>query len=933
VKRNKIMLSIIYKWTITILIIFEVILLIGGVTACSKAQTSQALVAEAKQYQLKGDNKAAIIQLKNAIQKNPDDSESRYLLGTIYYNTGDPKSAEKELRKALSLGMSPDKVLPILGKCLIAMGEFQKVLDETKQVSGGKESAEMSSLRGNAFQALGKSTEAKTSFEIALKYDANFPDALIGLARHSLLEKDIESATGYSDRAVSQNPQNPDVWLFKGDLLRAQGKTGPALAAYDQSLKIQPNNIQAHLSRAFLEIASEQFDAAKLDIDAAHKDTPNDLRIKYTQALLDFRQGKSAAALEALQQVLRAAPENMPSILLAGAVQYTLGSMPQAEQYLKKYLNTNPDNLYARKLLAATLLKSHQTQEAINVLSPALKDTQQDVQLFTLAGQLSMQAGDFAKATEYFAKASALSPKEAGLHSALGLSKLALGENDRAVAEMETAVGLDTKSPKSSVLLVLTHLRLKEYDEALAAAIVIEKEQPDDPLAYNLKGAAYLGKNDIAAARASFEKAASIQPINFPALVNLVRLDLQEKNPDAAKKRLEAFLDKDKKNIQVMTMLAGLDQSRGQNKEATDFLERASKENPDMLEPALLLAFHYLHIGEKQKALTLAQKLQGSNPENLQTLDILAKTQMANGDHTAALKTYYQIAAIKPDSAAIQYNIASIHMAMENPSAASDALKKALSLEPNYLDAQLAMATLKLRNEDYDGALSIARQIQKNNGKSPLGYVMEGDVLLVQKKPALAAKAYEQALAIGKSGQLMVKLHASLSQAGKSKEANSRLTQWIKEHPTDIPPHIYLAQRYLSEKQYKAAIEQFQAILQQDPKNIIALNDLAWTYHQEKDPHALEYAEKANQLEPANPAVLDTLGWILIEQGDTTRGLPLLQKANSLAPKAAEIHYHFVLGLVKSGDKIKARKELEQLLASGKPFSGIDEAKTLLKQL
>lgn len=932
------MFNIRYKQSITVAIISGAILFIGSVAACSKMQSAQTLISEAKQYQQKGDNKAAIIQLKNALQKNPDDSEARYLLGTIYYETGDPQSAEKELRRALSLGMSPDKVLPGLGKTLLILGQFQKVLDETKQVSGEKQSAEISSLRGNAYLALGKGQEAKESFELALKYNADFPDALIGLAKHALLEKEIlekeiDSATRLSEQAVSQNPQNPDVWLFKGDLLRAQGKTEPALAAYDQVLKLQPNNIPAHISKATLEIASGKFDAAKLDIDSARKEKPNNLIVLYTQALLDFRQGKSAAALESLQQVLRAAPEHMPSILLAGAVQYSLGSMPQAEQHLKKYLAKDPGNLYARKLLASTLLKSRQTQYAIDVLSPALKDAPQDPQLLAIAGESYMQAGDFAKATEYFAKASALAPKAAELHSALGLSKLALGENDRAVAEMETAVNLDVKSPKASVLLVLTHLRLKEYDKALAAATVIEKELPDDPLGYNLKGAAYLGKKDTAAARASFEKAVTLQPSNFPAVMNLVQLDLQEKKPDVAKKRLEALLDKDKKNIQAMTALAGLAQSQGQTKEATVWLERASNENPDALQPAMMLAAHYLQIGEKQKALTLAQKLHGSNSDNPAVLDILAQAQFANGDKQAALETSNKLAVIKPDSALVQFRIASIHMAMQNQSAASDALKKALTLQPDYLDAQLAMASLDVNKENYDGALSIARQIQKKSGKSPVGYELEGNILMTQKKPALAVKAYEQAFAIGKSGPLMIKLHASLSQAGKSKEANSRLTQWLKEHPADIPTRMYLAGTYLAEKQDKAAIEQYQTVLQQDPKYVPALNNLAWLYQQEKDPRALEFAEKANQLAPDNPASLDTLGWILTEQGNTIRGLPLLQKANSLAPDAADIHYHLVLGLVKSGDKAKARKELEQLLATGKNFSNIDEARTLLKEL
>ena len=43
-----------------------------------------------------------------------------------------------------------------------------------------------------------------------------------------------------------------------------------------------------------------------------------------------------------------------------------------------------------------------------------------------------------------------------------------------------------------------------------------------------------------------------------------------------------------------------------------------------------------------------------------------------------------------------------------------------------------------------------------------------------------------------------------------------------------------------------------------------ALNNLATAYQQEKNPLALEYAEKAYKLAPDSPAVLDTLGWILV---------------------------------------------------------------------
>ena len=114
---------------------------------------------------------------------------------------------------------------------------------------------------------------------------------------------------------------------------------------------------------------------------------------------------------------------------------------------------------------------------------------------------------------------------------------------------------------------------------------------------------------------------------------------------------------------------------------------------------------------------------------------------------------------------------------------------------------------------------------------------------------------------------------------------------------------------------------------------MVALNNLAAAYQKQQDPHALEYAEKAHKLAPENPAILDTLGWIWVERDSAAKGLPYLEKAATLAPGVGDIRYHFAAGLARSGDKVRARKELEQLLSTGKPFSSIEDARTLLKQL
>jgi len=72
---------------------------------------------------------------------------------------------------------------------------------------------------------------------------------------------------------------------------------------------------------------------------------------------------------------------------------------------------------------------------------------------------------------------------------------------------------------------------------------------------------------------------------------------------------------------------------------------------------------------------------------------------------------------------------------------------------------------------------------------------------------------------------------------------------------------------------------------------------------------------------------------LLVEQGQTARGLELLQKAASQAPTNTEIRYHLAAALAKAGDKAKARKELEALLASAPQFPQREAAQTLLNQL
>jgi Tfp pilus assembly protein PilF len=129
------------------------------------------------------------------------------------------------------------------------------------------------------------------------------------------------------------------------------------------------------------------------------------------------------------------------------------------------------------------------------------------------------------------------------------------------------------------------------------------------------------------------------------------------------------------------------------------------------------------------------------------------------------------------------------------------------------------------------------------------------------------------------------------------------------------------------------ATKEYEVLIAQQPKNAVALNNLAWLYFEAKDPRAAELAERALREAPDNPAILDTVGWIRVQQGQVEQGVQLLRQAAEKAPQVAEIRYHLGAALARSGDMARARKELEAALAGAGDAAWKPEAKRLLDLL
>ncbi len=385
------------------------------VASCTRPPTVEALMAEAKAYEQKGDTKAAVIQLKNVLQRNNKNAEARYQLGLLYMQGGDVGSAEKEFREALNEKYDPVAVLPLLARCLFQQAQFEKLLEQTRSSDYGEPALqpEILGMRGHAQLSLGKNEDATESFAEALKRKPEFATALLGQARLAMQKQEIKPALSLVERALASDAKSVDGWLMKGDLERALGKPEEALIAYQRAWEISPRDISANINLASMHMLAGRLEPAKKNIETIRKAAPDSPIGYYLQALLEFRNKNYAAADVAVKQLIAKVPDYLPGNALAGAIAYSLGANAEAERRLQSSLERYPNNTYLRKLLAAVYLKQRSGQNAMEVLQPALKIAPDDPNVLSLAAEASLQNQNFSAAKNYYQQALKQDPRNA----------------------------------------------------------------------------------------------------------------------------------------------------------------------------------------------------------------------------------------------------------------------------------------------------------------------------------------------------------------------------------------------------------------------------------------------------------------------------------------------------------------------------------------
>lgn len=906
-------------------------------TACGADEDPAKLTASARQYLDKDDAKAAIIQLKTALQKAPQSAEARFLLGRALLASGDAGGAAIELRRALELRHPEVEVAPELARALLAQGELRELTEKFGETSLPDKAAE-ADLRvtlARAWGGLGRREEARAAAQAALRAVPDYGPANIFLARLQADTGDIDGAIAAADEQLQRTPTDAEGWQVRGDLL-AFGKRDAdgALAAYRKALEIKPDHVPAHSGAMTILLGKRDLEGAKAQLAALRKVLPKHPQTTYFAANVALLGKEIDKAQEHAQQLLKIAPNNPRVLQLAGAVEFERGSLVLAEGHLARAIALAPGLDVARRMLALVHLRRSEPGKALTVIQPLLERPEPGAAIWSMKAQAHVQLGELQEAEAAFAQAAKLNPDDERAQAALAVSKVLRGDTDAGLAQLRS-LAADADSSVADLPLIATLVRKRDYDGALKAIDVLERKQPDRPVAASLRGRVLLAKGDRAGATKAFERALEIQPAFFPAAAALAQIALADKRPQDAQAIVDKVLAADPKNSQALIASAALKARAGaKREEIVAMFTRAIQQVPADAAPRLALINYQLAQKESKAALSTAQQAVAALPEHAGLLDALGRAQAISGDTQQAASSFGKLAKMMPSSPAPYLRLAEVHWAAKNADATIEALQRALAIEPKQLQAQRALVETYMSKDMPAEARAVAQQIQQQRPKSDIGYLIEGNMDASRQRWDAALAVYRKGLEVApKSTELAMKIHTALAASKRVNEADRHASTWTKSNPDDAGFRFYLGDVALSRRDLPAAEQSYREVLRLQPENALALNNVAWLMAVQKKPGAVALAERAVELLPDRPVILDTLATALEADGQTAKAVAVQRQALALNDKDPEMRLNLARLLVLTGDKSGARAELDKLAALGDGFPRQRAVEALRKQL
>lgn len=906
----------------------SIVLLASG---CSRSDP-HSLLSSARDYLGKGDVPAAVIQLKNALQEQPELGEARLLLGQALLLEQDPAGAEIELARALEFGIPPDAVAPLMARALLQQGRTKELTDRYGKttLSQSQEQADLQAMLAQAWREQGRMPEHEAALALAFQAVPGHSPALLEQARARAVGGDAGAALALVDALLKAHPTLGEAHLLRADLLLATGADSAlVIETLRRAVAADPSATNGRIGLVRALLGRKDLDEAERELGELTRTAPNHPGTVYLQAQVALARQKPDQARVLAQRLLTMTPANPLALELGGMVELANNAPVQAQALLSKAIAIKPDMPVALRLLVSTHLQLGQPDRALAALPPdALRDSS-DPALLALAGQALMLKGQSAEAQSHFTRAAELDPDNARYRTAVAMSQLAGGASEAALATLNRLAATD-EGTVADMALVSAHLRMGRTADALAAIDRLEKKRPDDPMVWQLRGRALSQRRDVDGARAAYEKALALNPGYFAATAALSQLAWSQGQPEQAVQLLRDAVQRDPRNLQATLALAeAMAQTGAPDADVEAVLRQSIEAQPGEWAPRVALVERMLRRGDAKGAVAEAQRAVAALPETAGVHDALGRAQLAAGDTNQALASFARFQALSPDSAIPHLRRAMAQLAGRDEAGAMRSVQRALEIQPDHAGAQRLMLDVAVRSGQLPAAIAAARAIQRQRVGTAGGYLLEGDLQMAAGNPAQAVAAYEAGLGIAATGETTARLHAALMRNKEEARAVRVTAEWMRANPTDVTVPLYLAGRAIEARSLPEASRLLERVLEQQPDHALALNNLAWVAGQTGRGDALELAERANRASPNQPMFMDTLALLLSQRKEHARALEIQQRAVALQPQVPLFKLTLAKIHLNAGNKAAAAPLLDELAALGTRFAQHAEVEKL----
>jgi putative PEP-CTERM system TPR-repeat lipoprotein len=508
-----------------------------------------------------------------------------------------------------------------------------------------------------------------------------------------------------------------------------------------------------------------------------------------------------------------------------------------------------------------------------------------------------------------------------------------MGDAAGAAKDLETSLEMSPRKVDASEALIVASLASGDIERAAAALERVQQAGLKSENIAVLEGLVLSGQLRFEASRTAYINALRDYPGSLRARFNLARLANMQGRGAEAEQYLGEILRQEPANEQALSMLVNMFLADGRIARAIAAAEGARAAAPANAFVAALLADLYVRGNEPRKALETVEaalKDQQSPPPNL--ILARARAQVALGLLREAQEGFRMMLATNPGDAGARRALVEIMLRDNSPDSARALLRDGLSATPGHPALVQTLIGIDLREGGPDRALATLAELQRDSRNLPATRGAKGDILMTTNRFAEAAQAYMDDLRAEPRPDLVLRAATAMNAAGRSADASRLLAEWLEKAPDDMNARMTLISNDLAGRRYAEAEKQLEIALEKQPNNAVALNNLAWIYHQKNDPRARTTAQKAWLLAPT-AHISDTLGWILTTQGEAVLALPLLRQAARELPNEGAVQYHLAVALSEAGVREEAVGILRPLVAGTATFDEKEEAGRLLERL